>query len=58
MIIKNKLFNFTHGVKRVRTKGARNVGKYFCKRREEWLVCKYDWKKPFSFISKKHEFKR
>lgn len=53
MTIKNKLFNYFHKVRRIRTKGSVNAGTYFDKNMNTWIMCKYDWGKPFSFITKK-----
>lgn len=47
MTIKNKLYNYFHKVKRVRSRGAVNVGVFDNK------ICKYDWSKPiFKYVTK------
>lgn len=50
MKIKNKLYNWWHKVKRVKTKGSRNVGTM--KKGNEWILIKYDWNKKFKWVSK------
>lgn len=45
--MKNKFYNWIHGVKRVRTKGARNCGIT----RKGNLV-RYDWNKPMEWVSR------
>ena len=54
MTIKNKLYNWWHGVKRVRTKGSKNVGRYAD---SDDILVKYDWEKPMAWLSRPINFK-
>lgn len=51
MKLNNRIYNWIHGVKRVRTKGAINCGKR--KLHGEWVIVRYDWTKPVTYQTKK-----
>lgn len=53
MKLNNKIYNWWYQVKRVQLRGSKNAGKMWNGR--EWLICKYDWSKPFSFTTKKFD---
>jgi hypothetical protein len=46
MTLKNKFFNWQHGVKRYKGKGCNNVGV------RTGEITKYDWSKPITFVTK------
>lgn len=52
MTIKNKIFNFIHGIKRYRGKGCKNIGLRQWK--GNYYLVQFDWSKPWAYETKKY----
>lgn len=52
MTEENKEYNESHGVVRIKTKGYENAGKMWSESRQDYLIVKYDWSKPFKYTTK------
>lgn len=57
MTLRNRFYNWSHGVKRLRRKGCRNVGVPYPDYPQEEVIVKYDWSKPFKYLSKRYTIK-
>jgi hypothetical protein len=51
MKLRNKLYNWFFGVKRLRSRGCHNAGT------QGTLIVPYDWNKPMSYMTKTFVFK-
>lgn len=56
MSLKNRLFNWIHGIKRVNQKGCRNVGKMTRFNKGKQVITKYDWSKSIQYTTKPYYF--